>query len=296
MTARAGRGELKRTIAKERTMRPKTISVILFDEDEAKWLIEQTTALAAACDAHVIALNPFSPILYAGGFATDPTVFGTLQEWETEQSQALRTAFEDRLRRDGVAGEFRSQESMFGAEPFLLSAARGSDLVVIGANRPDRRSLDERTLVERLIRDMGRPVMMLSPEKALGGFAKRLLIGWSETREATRAAHDALALAAPGAEIELVTITAHEGDHVPGLSPREDLAAALDRHGFKVRVTDRIEGAENRANDLVAAADAAKADLLVSGAFGHSRTYDFVIGAVTRDLLSKAERPLFLSK
>lgn len=277
-------------------MTPKTICLILFDLAEADWLIEQATALAAACEAHLLALNPFTPIFYAGGMAVDPTVFATLTEWDLEQSQALRAAFDERLRRDGVNGEFRSQDAMFGAEPFLLSSARAADVVVIGTNRSESRSMDERTLVERLIRDMGRPVLVLSPETPLTGLARKITIGWSDTREATRATHDAVMLAAPDASVELVTVMSHEGENPPGLDPRDDVAASLDRHGFRVRTVDRVTGIETRARDLLAAADQAEADLLVTGAFGHSRAYDWVIGAVTHELLTHAARPLLLSK
>lgn len=274
----------------------KTICLVIFDLAEAAWLTEKTCELATSLDAHVIGIHPFIPVIFAGGLGAEPVIFPSINEWELSESAKIQDVFQDRTSKEDLRAEFRRQDSMYGAETFLLSSARGADLVVMGTNASDTRSPDDRSLAERFIRNIGRPVLVLSPEASLAAPPKRLVVGWSETREATRAAHDALLLAAPGASIELVSLLARPSDNPAGLDSRDDFAAALDRRGFKATTSDRISNAEDRAEALLSFALEQGADLLVTGAFGHSQVYDFVIGAVTRDLLKKATLPILMSK
>ena len=75
-----------------------------------------------------------------------------------------------------------------------------------------------------------------------------------------------------------------------------DLAAALSRHGARMTVTHRAHGGRSVADVLLHEAAEIGADLVVTGAFGHSRAYDFVIGAATRELLGSAPLPVLYSK
>ena len=75
-----------------------------------------------------------------------------------------------------------------------------------------------------------------------------------------------------------------------------DLAAALARHGLQVKVVHRDKDGDKVADVLNHEAFEMGADMVVSGAFGHSRVYDFVIGAATRALLKGAKLPVLFSK
>lgn len=126
--------------------------------------------------------------------------------------------------------------------------------------------------------------------------AQRAVIGWTDTREAARAAHDALGLLAPGAEISIVSFHARAGEMTRGLDGRDDLAAALDRAGFRVDVVDRMSGGDGLPDALLRFAREVGAQLLVTGAFGHSQIYDLLVGAVTRDLMDQAGLPVLMSR
>ena len=274
----------------------KTLAVILFDSAEADWLLSKTADLASALGAHVIGLHSYSPVVFFDGMNAAPIVFATLQDWEEQESDKIRATFDEVMRRNDLRAEFRRQEVLYGGEEFLLAAARGADLVIMGTNGTGRRSPDDQGLAERLIRNLGRPVLVFSPEAKVPATFTSLTIGWSETREATRAAHDALALAADGARVELVSLVAKPEDDLPGFDSRDDFAAALDRRGFAVTTTNRTATRDDRGEELLQAAADSGADLLVAGAFGHSLIYDFVIGAVTRHLLRHATLPVLFSR
>lgn len=273
----------------------RTVALIVFDSTEAAWLLPMASALAVSLDAHLTILHPYSPVVYFDEFVTEPTFFASVQAWEEEEGEKIRDLVEQQTRSNGLQSEYRPQTSLYGGEVFLLSTARSADLVLIGSNKASTRSPDDRSFVERLIRGVGRPVLVLDQAAQPILPASRIVVGWSDTRQATRAAHDALTLAAPGAKIELVTVLAHGRKDVSELDAREDLAAAFDRHGFEVTVTDRSAIAGDRAGELVRIAKEGRSGLLATGAFGHSRLYDFAIGAVTRDLLETEGVTLLLS-
>lgn len=273
-----------------------TICCILFDSAEAEHLIDQACTLALGHDAHLVAVHPYTPVIYFSGIGAEPMVFASIQDWEQAESDRIQERFEDALRRNGLNGEFRRQSTLYASEAFVLSSARGADLVLMGGNGASSRSPDDQAMAERVIRNLGRPVLVMPPGARLGGPAQRLVVGWSDTREATRAAHDALDIAAPGATVDLVSLLSRPGDNPPGLDSRDDFAAALDRRGFRAVTSDRLSTATSRGEDLLQVAQEKNADLLVTGAFGHSQVYDFVIGAVTRHLLQHATLPVLLSK
>jgi hypothetical protein len=109
-----------------------------------------------------------------------------------------------------------------------------------GYNASGKRSPDDQARAERLIRNLGRPVLILSPKADVADPSVRIAIGWSEIREFTRAAHEAVELANPGANINLIALLAHAGDEKPGADSRDDLAAAFDKRGYKVTTTNRL--------------------------------------------------------
>ena len=271
-----------------------TFLLIVFDKAEAEWLIDKAAETASGFDAHLTVLHAFNPVIFTAGIEAEPVIFSTMLDWEESESAAIRSKVEEALRRNGLQGEYRAQTGLYGAETFLLAGSRAADVVVMGATAD--RSPDDRVLAHRLIREAGRPVLVLGRAAVLAAPAQRIVIGWTETREAARAAHDALGMAAAGAEITLASLHGRASDVAPGLSGREDLAAALDRAGFAVTVMDRPASADARAEELLRCAREADADLLVTGAFGHSQIYDMLVGAVTRDLLDEAPIPILVSR
>lgn len=275
-------------------MATRTFALILFDAISATWLIEKAVETAVGFNAHLTALHPFNPVVFTDGTGGDPMIFATMLEWDEKESAKIRAQFDETLRKNGLQGEYRAQKGLYGSESFLLGGTRGADMVIVATTADC--SPDDRVLAHRMIREAGRPVLVLGQESSLCAPAKRIVIGWTETREATRAAHDVLGLAASGADITLVSLHSKASDVTPGLTAREDLAAAFDRAGFSVTIAERPATAEDRVAELVRFAREVDADLLATGAFGHSQVYDLFIGAVTRDLVDRAPLPILISR
>jgi nucleotide-binding universal stress UspA family protein len=277
-------------------MSPKTLALMLVSEDEAQWLVPAAVELATQFQAHLVGLLPSPEVtVYAGAYGgMDTAVIASLNDQMTREIETVGALFDEATHAQDFAAEFRGQEGLAdSAESFLLGNVRGADLVLAGRgdeNSPGRHS----RLLEHVIRHSGRPVLVLPKAWTPGPIGRHVLIGWSDTREAARAAHDALALVAPEAAIDILHAGA-SGDG-PSAAYRQDLAAAFDRLGHDVTLLDRDASAGNAGHMLTTVAVERGADMISVGAFGHSRVYDFVIGAVTHHLLEHADLPVLFSK
>ena len=274
----------------------KTIAVAVTSAREAEWLISAGLDLAASFDAHCTVVRPVESVVrYAGNITYESVIVPELMDWQVEETRAIRAAFDRVTSSSGVAAEFRAQDAGAAAEPFLLESVRAADLVMIGRLARSEGSPEGERLKKQLVRQCGRPVLVTPQASCPSGPVEHMLVGWSPTREATRAAHDSLTIAAPGAQIDLLTVGGHAGTDF-AIDSRQDLAMALDRQGFRVELVDRDAPAGHAGEVLLRTAFERGAQLVATGAFGHSRVYDFVIGAVTSHLLEKAEIPVLLSK
>lgn len=271
----------------------RTLAVVLFDETEAEWLAGKAAEVALGFDSHLLALHPFSPVIWATGLGGEVEYFASMLDWEERESRKIRARFDDLLRRNGLNGEYRAQRQIYGAEPFLVGGARCADAVILGATA--ERSPDARLLAQRVVRDSGRPALVLGRDVRLVAPARRILIGWTDTREAARAAHDALGFAAEGAEITLVSFHSRASAVPDDTDGKQDLAAALNRAGFRVDMADQLSSTDDLPFALNRIAQEREADLLAIGAFGHSQLYDWIVGAVTRDLLDRCALPVLFS-
>ncbi|AJE45184.1 universal stress protein [Celeribacter indicus] len=274
----------------------KTITLVLFSPDEAAWLAPAGAELARQLDAHLIGVHPVEPaVVYSAGM--DVMVVPEVQNWHQEEDAQIEKAFSEAVRRAGIAGEYRSQrDGRLADEAYLLSCLRGVDLVALGTADPKEEPASAARMRSQAIRQSGRPTLVLPREVSPALPAKRVLIGWSDTRESARAAHDVLTLTEAGAAIDLLAVSrdAYSSSHLAG--SRDDFAAALDRRGYSATLVDRDAKSSEIGKALLSAAAESDAQLVATGAFGHSQFYDFVIGAVTSHLLENARVPVLLSK
>ena len=278
-------------------MSVKTILACLSDPGSARALLPAATALAARFGAHLIGLHPMrSLVIYptAGVYMPEPTLV-VLHEERRAEAAAIEAGFAEATRGAGARGytaEWRlGRPDTPEAGEEALGSARAADLVLAARGEAAAPGAGLR----ELIRAAGRPVLVV-PDRGIGaGVGRRALVGWSDTREAARAVHDALALLEEGASMRLVRAGGRGGDEMADWR-LADLCAALARRGVRAEAVQRPEARAGAAEILRREAAEWGADLMVCGAYGHSRAYDFVIGAVTEDLLREAELPVLLAK
>ena len=278
-------------------MRPKTILACFLERPSAAVLSDAAADLAARFDAHLTGLHTLEAIVIYPGVAmyVPAPTFETFSEAQKAEGEAIGAVFDETARRAGVASEWRMVHAG-AASPAdrLIERARASDLVVMARPQASGSASEQRHAFGRVVREGGRPVLLIPPEGLpRGGIGRKVVIAHAPTREAARAAFDAVPLLGDGAEVHVV----HVGDERDELrdDAMTDLAGALSRHGARVTLTHRPRRGRPVADVLTAEAAEVGADMIVAGAFGHSRTYDFFLGATTGELLRTAGVPVLFS-
>jgi nucleotide-binding universal stress UspA family protein len=134
------------------------------------------------------------------------------------------------------------------------------------------------------ILSVGRPVLVV-PDGVVAPRAEHVVIGWKERREARRALRDALPFLRDAGRVTIVEIC-NRGEEDAARDHMDDVARYLERHRINggPRVILHQNGSGAAALTKVAAEEGA--DLLVTGAYGHSRLGEWMFGGVTRDLLA----------
>lgn len=169
----------------------------------------------------------------------------------------------------------------------IARESRAADLIIIG-NAPENRdpflALDPGGLVLKA----GRPVLVVP--KAVSSLTPRhIAIAWKDTREARRAVADALPLLQRAERVMIIEIS-EQGDESQAMHRLKDVASYLRRHRIDA-VTERPRDAEGAATQaLLQLTREEGINLIVAGAYGHSRLGEWVYGGVTRGLL--AESPI----
>ncbi len=124
--------------------------------------------------------------------------------------------------------------------------------------------------------------------------ASTVVVAWNGSREAARAAFDALPLLQAATRVEIVT-TGRDEDTQPLPLAGEEIAAALSRHGVKCEVAALVARGESDGASLLARVKEVNAGLLVMGAYGRPRFSELVLGGVTQHVLAASPVPVLLS-
>jgi nucleotide-binding universal stress UspA family protein len=251
--------------------------------------LDVTAALAQRYDAKVIGIAACEPVRFAG----DPYMDGELAVIErdivTDELARAQTDFEAHEALKPHVLAWRSIPTLDNLTDLIAEHARCADLVITGAEAAlgnGSTHADTGALVLRA----GRPVLVV-PDEAVPAQFKSILVAWADTRECRRAVVDALPLLK---DADRITIAQVSDDRPTARAALDDVIAWLGRHGIEA---DRKISREGRSgtNALAAIAANQNADLIVAGAYGHSRMREWMFGGVTRDLLLRERRCALLA-
>jgi nucleotide-binding universal stress UspA family protein len=277
----------------------KDLLVVLDSDSPARGRITLAAALAERFEAHLVGLYPL-PMLqrprelgYYDPALLDP-FFEELERTARAAADKVREQFEHVTRLHGLSAEWRVIPEGPEADPALH--ARYVDLAILGQLDPDRGEGETiRPRPDRVTLASGRPVLVVPYAGAFENIGRRVLIGWNATREAARAVSDAMPLLAAAEIVTVLTVDPREGPHGDGELPGADISLHLARHGVKAEI-ERTVSADLPVGDvLLSRAADLGADLLVMGAYGHSRARELLLGGATRSLLRSMTVPVLMS-
>jgi nucleotide-binding universal stress UspA family protein len=248
--------------------------------------------LAARFEARVIgvaACQPM-PMYYADGYSGD-----MIEQDRVEMAREIKAA-EDEFRRalHGAVTEIEWRSTVaFGlVADYLAAEARAADLVLTGVAHGDMFDASRAVDTGDLVMQVGRPVLIV-PLVAEALKLEHVLVAWKDTREARRAVVDALPFLKRVARVTVAAIASAD-DIATDRTKLEDVARWLKWHGVVASCVASPPTGDD-ATALYALAQDQGADLIVAGAYGHSRLREWVLGGVTRDLLLSKDRYALVS-
>jgi len=277
----------------------KNLLVVLDADQSSRGRISYAAALAAHLNAHLVGLYLTVSSLTRDEYALldigilDISFFSdpAKSREETEKTHAL---FEEVTARQGVSAEWRTASGY----PAGMAAMHGryADLIVMGQlDAYDSQAGLLRARPEEVTMLAGRPVLVVPFTGHFERLGARVLVGWDVSREAARAVGDAMPLLARAEAVTVLTIDAEQSPFGHGEIPGADIALYLARHGVKAEVARTVSVGIGIGNTLLSRAADYEANLLVMGAYGHSRVRELLLGGTTRTVLTSMTLPVLMS-
>jgi len=261
--------------------------------------LKVAATLARRHEAHLIGLYVMDlslPVMAAADAGSGAMLAELIERMRAEARAAAEkteAGFRELLRREAIPGEWRLVE---GATPEHVALhARYADIAVLGQEDPEGTQPAAAATLEAALFDSGRPVLVIPYAGSFPTIGERVLVGWNASAQASRAVHDALPLIAPGARVTVSAVNPRRGIDAHGEEPGADIARHLARHGLKVEVESCVAPEIDAGEMLLNRASELSADLLVIGAYGHSRLREWILGGVTRTLLRQMTIPVLMS-
>ena len=208
-----------------------------------------------------------------------------------QRSEEVKTFLDQRSTSFDVSSEY-PEEAL--AHEIIGQRAMYADIGVLGPELLANELL-KRKAIEGLLFSSGKPLLLVPQGSKPTLKPKRVMVAWDSRMEASVAVSHALCLLTAADDVHVVLVDPKQGELEQGDEPGADIATYLARHGVKVTV-DQLPGLGRSVADALRShvLDTA-ADLLVMGAYGHSRMRERVFGGVTRSILSQPPCPTFLA-
>lgn len=274
----------------------KGILVHVDSAEAAKGRVEFAVALAKEHGAHLIGVA-FAPTTLLPLYGADVGFADMTEVLESVKAQGAKAleSFKAHAGAEGLNCETRLMQGMSEEFPHDFAyTARHADLTVLGQPRDGDPLIGQYALVERCLFASGRPVIIVPASPAKLASKGTVVAAWDGSAEAARAINDALTFLKPAARVVLL-IGVLEAVEEEDAVRTEDMVAHLRRHGVEAE-TMRVNAKEGEIGKvLLASAKELGADILVMGAFHHSRWREFILGGVTLTMLEEATIPLFMA-
>ena len=272
----------------------KTILVCLNETSRVPELIKVARDLGLRFNAHISGLYiiPAVQVYPSDGYAGGTNIFDGTRVFFQDQLLKVKEAFEGGMRVDKLSFEFHVVDSTLPSiANEMINNCRNVDLVVISNTDRDESGEVESDFVETLVLAAGRPVLILPYKGEVKLKTDQIMVGWDDSRESSRAVFDALPFLQEATLTRLVTVDVPAGGALPAAS----IAETLDRHGVKAEITDVVSDGASVGETLLRAANDHGAELVVLGAYGHSRFSEMIFGGATRHILRNLDRPVLMS-
>jgi nucleotide-binding universal stress UspA family protein len=254
----------------------KDILVYLDPTDEARNRLSLAVTMAQAHRARLTGVDASSEAALAG-------VWGEL-------ASRIGPEFEAAVKKAELVGRFvgTSAASAIGGE-----YGHCVDLIIAPRPEGEARALIRSEIPDGMLLASGAPMLILPDYWKLSPVGENIVIAWNASREAIRAVHDAMPLLVKAKKVTIFTFSARDSALQ---ATSEMLSDHLFRHGVVAKISDWTDTGELSALEaLFADLDTQNADLIVAGAFGHSRLFESLFGGVSLDMMRQPTAPILMA-
>jgi nucleotide-binding universal stress UspA family protein len=282
----------------------RTILTHLNDSRRARRLLDFAAELARAFEARVIGLH-VSARLRLQAMASPLRhidVLSSLKFTLEEEADHLRSIFEDAASRQRFTGEFRCLTAeRVNPSGIVLARAHAADLIVASQTDPQWALSPLLDCSDDLAIGSGRPVIIVPNDRECVALPNKVIIAWNQSRESTRAIFDALPLLKGARAVELLTFDEVDKEGRADLQldqevlPASAVADVLMGHGIKSTIATVKAPGVKVGDEICARATGERANLIVMGAYGHTRLRELVFGGTTRHVLKHMPVPVLFS-
>ncbi len=275
----------------------KTILTIVTDVAQSRGQIDSAVAIARAEDAHLEVLCLGVDRTQTGYYYAGATAFVQQEVLDRAQDEARETerAMRERLGAEDLRWSAEAVVAQIGAIATVVGLrARFADLVVMSHPYGKGRGQEIEAAVEAALFEGQSPVLIVPDGQVVTLAARRVVVAWNQSNEAMNAIRKALPLlkAADLSDITVIDPPAHGPERS---DPGGQLSQWLARHGVKVEVSVLAKTLPRISDVINRHVRDTSAELVVMGAYGHSRFREAILGGATRNMLEQAEVPVLMA-
>jgi nucleotide-binding universal stress UspA family protein len=275
----------------------KSILTIVTETDDAAPVLDAAAAAAEAAGAHLDVLCIGIDRTQTGYYFAGATALMHEETLAQAQGEATRIekAARERLERTGLSWGVEALVAQSASVTTVVARrARYADLVVLPKPYGEGLPADAPVIVESAMFQGNAPVIVLAGNAPPPMKPETVVIAWNDSPEAMEAVRRALPLLVAAKQVS-VCMVAPERHGSDTSDPGDELARMLTRHGVKVEV-NLVPQTLPRVSEVIARhVEDIDADLLVMGAYGHSRFREAILGGATRNMLEHAKVPVFMA-
>jgi len=275
----------------------KTLSTIITSETGLRDAVNAAVSFSRQHDAHLdVCCLGVDNTQAAGFYAGAPAmIYQEALDQAREVAEALEAQARAVLNNTDVRwGTDSAVVTLGGLGAYVGLRARFSDLVIVAQPYGSDRGINDEAVIEAALFD-GQAAVLVLPEgmDRIAAF-DRIVLAWNQSNESLRAARRSLPLLKAADQVNIVVID--PPTHGPERSePGGLLTRMLARHGVRAEVSVLARTMPSVSETLQRHVTDQDADLLVMGAYGHSRLREAILGGATRDMLEGAKVPVFMA-
>lgn len=275
----------------------KTILTVIADAEIDSAALNAAIAVARDSEAHLeilcMGIDRTQPGFYYAG-ANTLILENNLVQARAEAESLEKHANKMMKGMDLAWAASSATAQMAGLSPFISQRARFADLVALSKPYGERRGYENEAIVEAVLFGGNAPVLILPDGAEFPARISRAAVAWNESAEALHAIRAAMPFLRQAGDVDIVIVD--PPPHGPERSdPGGQLSQMLARHGVQASVSVLAKTLPRVSDVLCRHCSDRGADLLVMGAYGHSRFRESILGGATRNMLEMSEVPVLLA-